>query len=73
MDLPEDLPLVSVDPVLFEQVFVNLLDNAVKYTPAGSPFEIGARRVERRARDRGGRPRARARRPARRQRIFEKF
>jgi two-component system sensor histidine kinase KdpD len=42
-DLPEWLPLVPVDPVLFEQVFVNLLENAVKYTPAGAPLSIGAR------------------------------
>ncbi len=41
--LPADLPLVSVDPVLFEQVFVNLLENATKYTPTGSPLDIGAR------------------------------
>lgn len=45
-DLPDGLPLVPVDPVLFEQVFVNLLDNAVKYTPAGSPLEISARTDE---------------------------
>jgi two-component system, OmpR family, sensor histidine kinase KdpD len=37
-----DVPLVRVDPVLFEQVFVNLLENAEKYTPAGSPLEIEA-------------------------------
>ena len=42
MHLAEDLPLVSVDPVLFEQVFVNLIDNALKYTPPESPIEIGA-------------------------------
>jgi K+-sensing histidine kinase KdpD len=42
-DLPADLPLVSVDAVLLEQVFVNLLENATKYTPAGSPLEIVAR------------------------------
>jgi two-component system sensor histidine kinase KdpD len=40
--LPADLPLVSVDPVLLELVFVNLLENAVKYTAAGSPIEISA-------------------------------
>ena len=42
-DLPASLPLVSVDPVLLEQVFVNLLENVAKYTPAGSGIEIRAR------------------------------
>jgi two-component system sensor histidine kinase KdpD len=42
-DLPGELPLVSADPVLLEQVLVNLLENAAKYTPAGSPLEISAR------------------------------
>ena len=41
-DLPADLPLVPLDAVLIQQVFVNLLENAVKYTPAGSPLEIRA-------------------------------
>jgi two-component system sensor histidine kinase KdpD len=45
-DLPVDLPLLSVDAVLIEQVFVNLLENAAKYTPAESTIEIEAR-VER--------------------------
>jgi two-component system sensor histidine kinase KdpD len=40
--LPADLPLVSVDGLMIEQVFVNLLDNAVKYTPPGSPISISA-------------------------------
>ena len=34
-DIPEDLPQVSVDSQLFMQVFVNLIDNAIKYTPDG--------------------------------------
>jgi two-component system, OmpR family, sensor histidine kinase KdpD len=38
--VPPDLPLVAIDDVLIEQVLVNLLDNAIKYTPAGSPIEI---------------------------------
>ena len=40
--LPADLPLVPVDEILLEQVFVNLLENAAKHTPAGTPIEIGA-------------------------------
>jgi two-component system sensor histidine kinase KdpD len=41
--LPVDLPLLAVDDVLLEQVFINLLENAAKYTPADSPIEIAAR------------------------------
>jgi two-component system sensor histidine kinase KdpD len=41
-DFPADLPLVAIDDVLMEQVFVNLVENAVKYTPAASPIEIKA-------------------------------
>lgn len=40
--LPEDLPLVALDPVLMEQVLVNLVDNALKYSPPGSPVDIKA-------------------------------
>jgi len=40
--LPADLPLVSVDEVLLEQVFVNLLDNAIKYTSSGTPISVRA-------------------------------
>jgi two-component system sensor histidine kinase KdpD len=43
-DLPADLPLlVPVDAVLLEQVFVNLLENAAKYTPPGGAIDISAR------------------------------
>ena len=37
------LPLLSVDPVLVEQLFLNLLENAAKYTPQGTPIDVSAR------------------------------
>lgn len=40
--VPTDLPLVRFDGALVEQVLINLLDNAVRYTPAGTPIEISA-------------------------------
>ncbi len=40
--LPPDLPLIPLDAVLLEQVFINLLENAAKYTPPGTPTEITA-------------------------------
>jgi two-component system sensor histidine kinase KdpD len=39
-----DLPLLSLDGVLLEQVLINLLDNAAKYAPAGSRIGIAAGR-----------------------------
>jgi two-component system sensor histidine kinase KdpD len=42
--IADDLPLVSLDPVLVEQLFINLLENAAKYTPAASEIEIRAAR-----------------------------
>ena len=44
VDLPSDLPMVEIDMVLFEQVLFNLLDNAAKYSPAGSEILIRAQR-----------------------------
>ncbi|OGC02898.1 MAG: two-component system sensor histidine kinase KdbD [candidate division NC10 bacterium RIFCSPLOWO2_12_FULL_66_18] len=40
--LPADLPLVPIDDVLIEQLLINLVDNAAKYTPHKSPIEIAA-------------------------------
>ncbi len=41
--LADDLPLVSADPTLLEQVLVNLVDNAIKHAPGGTPIEVSAR------------------------------
>ncbi|MCY2928556.1 MAG: sensor histidine kinase KdpD [Planctomycetota bacterium] len=41
--LAADLPLAAFDGVLVEQVLVNLLENAARYTPAGSPIDVSAR------------------------------
>ncbi|TCL68248.1 two-component system sensor histidine kinase KdpD [Rhizobium sp. BK251] len=38
--IPADLPMIRVDPVLFEQVLFNLLDNAAKYAPEGSTIRL---------------------------------
>jgi two-component system sensor histidine kinase KdpD len=37
---PSDLPLICVDAIALDQVLVNLLDNAVLYTPVGTPIDI---------------------------------
>ena len=44
--LPADLPFVSFDAVLVERVLCNLLENAAKYTPAGSRITLAARLQE---------------------------
>jgi two-component system sensor histidine kinase KdpD len=42
--LAPGLPMLKLDPVLFEQVLFNLLDNAAKYAPAGTTITLAARR-----------------------------
>jgi two-component system sensor histidine kinase KdpD len=42
-ELPQDLPLVHVDPVLVKQALVQLFDNAVKYSKPGSQISVSAR------------------------------
>jgi two-component system, OmpR family, sensor histidine kinase KdpD len=42
LNVPPDLPLVPFDGVLIEQVLVNLLENALKYTPEGSRITLTA-------------------------------
>lgn len=40
--LPADLPPVELDYLMIDQVLTNLIENALRYTPAGSPIEIEA-------------------------------
>ena len=76
VSLEDGLPLLQLDAVLMERLFSNLLENAAKYTPADTPLEIGARRVEM-----GGQPFVRVTLddrgpglpPGMGERVFEKF
>ncbi len=73
IDVPQDLPFIPVDSGLFVQALVNVLDNALKYSPPDSPIEIAARRgdtgeIRIEIRDRGaGIP------PQDLDRVFDKF
>jgi two-component system sensor histidine kinase KdpD len=42
VNLPPGLPLLSFDAVLIERVLCNLVDNAAKHTPPGTPIRISA-------------------------------
>jgi two-component system sensor histidine kinase KdpD len=42
VDLPQDLPLIQVDPVLVQQALIQIFDNAVKYSVSGSRIAVDA-------------------------------
>ncbi len=41
-DFPPQLSMVEADPALLEQALVNILENAVAYSPADHPIEVAA-------------------------------
>ncbi|MZD05840.1 DUF4118 domain-containing protein [Streptomyces sp. SID5785] len=57
LDVPETLPMVTVDKGLLERAVANIVENAVKYSPSGAPVLVSASalgaRVELRVVDRG--------------------
>ena len=46
IDVTADLPMLDIDPVLFEQALFNLLDNAAKYAPPKTMVLVEAWREE---------------------------
>ncbi|HEY0266221.1 MAG TPA: DUF4118 domain-containing protein, partial [Rhizomicrobium sp.] len=72
LEVEPGLPLLRLDPVLFEQVLFNLIDNAAKYAPPGTAITLRARRDRDMVRlqvldEGGGFP------DAARERLFDKF
>ena len=71
-DLPDDLPPVELDYLQIDQVLTNLLENAIRHTPPGTPIDISVQLCDDSimvsVADRGpGVP------PADTERIFDKF
>jgi PAS domain S-box-containing protein len=72
VDLPDRLPLLWVDADMCRRVLINLIENAVKFTPTGGAIQVRARQdgdwLEVSVKDNGpGIP------PADQERIFDKF
>ncbi|MBV9556037.1 MAG: DUF4118 domain-containing protein [Pseudolabrys sp.] len=42
LDVPRDLPVIKVDPVLVQQALIQIFDNAAKYSPPNRPITVAA-------------------------------
>lgn len=72
LSIADGLPPVSIDYLMIDQVVTNLIENAVKYTPSGTPLDVRIQRVDDQIRveivDHGpGIP------PSKRATVFDKF
>ena len=46
LDVPDDLPPVLADPDRVEQILINLMTNAVQYSPSGGSIAVYARPLD---------------------------
>lgn len=42
----EDVPIISADSNMLERAIINLVDNAIKYTPSGGKVAVSVKRVD---------------------------
>jgi two-component system sensor histidine kinase BaeS len=42
MDIPPDLPVISIDPMRIASALENLVSNAIKYTPSGGEVKVSS-------------------------------
>lgn len=43
--IADDVPVLNVDTIMIERGLINLVDNAIKYTPNGGQIDVSVRRV----------------------------
>lgn len=45
LDIADDVPIINADANMLERAVINLVDNAIKYTPDGGTVEVGVKRT----------------------------